>query len=161
MSLHYIIDGYNLIKHPLFKSPNRQKGSPADKALGFIQVNRLTGSPKNKLTVVFDGYPPSVSCDALNPQNASIIFSRKISADEKIKNLVENSAARKTIFVISDDKEIKSAVKFLGARILGVAEFIQAKEKNLPASEKEDLEKKLTFSSMHKINEELTRLWLK
>jgi len=125
--------------------------------LEFIRANRLCGSPKNRVTVVFDGYPVSLE-PSYNDRNTQIIFSRNLSADEKIKMIVEESANRKNIVVVSDDKEIKFIVKSLGARSIGIEEFIKAKEKS---QKKEVIKPELNYSQIHKINQELRKIWLK
>ena len=76
MSLRYAIDGYNIIKHPLFTQQAAKKIQDSRIfLLEFIRINRLCGSRKNKITVVFDGYP-----DSRYPgydEDMEVIFSRK------------------------------------------------------------------------------------
>ena len=160
MSLQYIIDGYNIIKHPLFRHPHKNIEDPGISLLTFISLKKLTGSPKNKTTIVFDGYPKTGATDC-HDSNISLLFSRKISADEKIKNLVEESASRKTIVVVSDDREIKFMVESLGARSMGVEEFIETKERSRKSQSKDFETVELTYSQKHKINQELRKIWLK
>lgn len=157
MSLHYIIDGYNIINHPYFIRAVKTSREPQLSLLAFIRTQRLTGSVKNKATVVFDGYSaPSLS--GYNETGIDIIFSRKISADEKIKMLIEESSQRKIILVVSDDKDIKLFTKFLGARSVGVEEFINRKKtENL---KKDLLKPELTYSQTEQINRELKKIWL-
>jgi len=159
MSLQYVIDGYNIINHPQFHRRHRLSDNPQAALLAFIKTERLTGSPKNKIAIVFDGYPPSgISLDGAE---AGFIFSRKINADEKIKKIVEESANRKNIVVVSDDKEIKFMVKSLGARALGVEEFIAREEKSERGEKKEALKQELNYTQIDAINKELSKLWLK
>lgn len=110
--------------------------------------------------MVFDGYP--VAGEESNVDaDIGVIFSRKISADDKIKRLVEESANRKNIVVVSDDNEIKFMVKSLGARSVGIEEFIRSKDKTKMRKNKEIFSYELTYSQMHKINQELRQIWLK
>ncbi len=123
----------------------------------FIRAQNLTGSPKNKVTIVFDGYPPNGEWPD-EGGDIKVIFSRKINADEKIKMIVEESANRKGITVVSDDKEIKFIAKSLGAVVAGAQEFIGRKDK--PKRYKDGaLKPELTYSQMHKINQELRQIW--
>lgn len=88
----------------------------------------------------------------------NIIFSQRISADEKIKMLIEESGQRKNMAVVSDDNDIKFFVKSFGARSVGVEEFINPKKhENL---KKDLLKPELTYSQMDKINRELRKIWL-
>jgi predicted RNA-binding protein with PIN domain len=159
MSLQYVIDGYNIINHPQFNRKSRSSSGPCSRLLSFIRQNRLTGSPKNKVIVVFDGYP--LSEDTLPPDCAvNVVFSRKISADEKIKRIVEESAGRKNMVVVSDDKEIRFLVRPLGVRLMSVEEFIAPKDKSAARRPKDIEAQELTYTQMHKINEELRKIWL-
>ena len=111
------------------------------------------------VTVVFDGYPES-GAYPYDQGGIRVIFSRKISADEKIKMLVEEAGERRNIIVVSDDKEIKFTVKSLRAKWLSVDEFFFEKEKPKKIRD-EATEPELNYSQMQKINEELSKLWLK
>lgn len=160
MSLQYVIDGYNIINHPLFERSREQNGQPALNIISFVRQKRLTGSLKNKIILVFDGFPQGPSNNS-GYGEVSVIFSRKISADEKIKKIVEGSLNRKNIIVVSNDKEIKFAVNSLGACSMQIEEFVGKKEKNHKPPKKESLKDELNYSQKHNINEELMRIWLK
>jgi len=126
--------------------------------LDFIRTNRLCGSSKNKGIVVFDGYQDNRYPNS--DTKIEVIFSRKESADEKIKRMVAESGNVKNIVVVSDDKEIKFFARSYGAFVQGIEEFLNIKEK--AKEKKEDSFKpELTYSEMHKINTELRRIWLK
>ena len=163
MSLQYIIDGYNIIRHTIFikHTPRNIKEQKAQ-LLEFIKTKGLCGSCRNKVTVVFDGYPSSGAGQGLDHgQHSSIIFSRHISADEKIRIMVEESADRKNIVVVSDDKEIKFMAKTMGARHMGIEAFIVPKLKSKGYVQGSTPEPELSYIQMHKINQELRKLWLK
>lgn len=157
MSLQYIIDGYNIINHPRFPDRRKSSGHPSKSLSDFIRDSKLTGSSRNTLVIVFDGYPPSGETSA----QGCVVFSRKISADEKIKMLIEERGARKNIVVVSDDKEIRSAAASLGARRMSVDDFIGHKSTSAGKGQKQEGAPELTYTQMHKINEELKRIWLK
>lgn len=163
MSLQYIIDGYNIINHPLFSKRSNKKIHDRRKALlDLIKINRLSGSAKNKVTVVFDGYPSPEDAQELsgNTEGISVVFSRSESADEKIKRIVESYGNPKNIIVVSDDKQIQSAVKSLNASVSAAQDFIAAGEKQKRNSADEP-DTKVNYSQMQRINQELRKLWLK
>lgn len=94
----------------------------------------------------------------LDDGNIKVIFSRNESADLRIKKIAELVSNPKNLIVVSDDKEISIFIKSCGAKSISVEEFLGSKDKAgklLPLSEEE-----LTYSQMHKINEELKKLWL-
>ncbi len=162
MSLQYVIDGYNIINHPLFVSAPRTSCGPQTSLVLFIKSKHLTGSSKNKLDVVFDGYPPRDWDPKEWGTNLRVIFSRKISADDKIKMIVEESANRGNIVVVSDDKEVRFMAKALGASCLGVSGFIGAKDNARSHGHHSagNLKEELTYIQMSKINQELFKRWI-
>ncbi len=158
MSLLYIIDAYNTINHITFTSIRKKTKDPQRALLEFLKNRRLGKKSKNKITVVFDGYP-QVSAQNLEEANINVVFSREETADARIKRLVESSKSPKNIVVVSDDREIIFFIKSIGARSIGVEEFINPEEK--VQRKKEDLIKpELNFSQISKINQELKALWL-
>ena len=159
MSLRYIIDGNNCLHHPDFTYP---KNTPDSRlALSdFILKQKLTGSRKNQVMFVFDGYPRTHEQAKSPADNIEIIFSRKETADQTIKRLLEKAANAKNIIVVSDDKEIRIFTRLIGARALGVRDFIRRKDK-LIVAQTADLKPELTYTQMHKINQELRKIWLK
>jgi len=85
-----------------------------------------------------------------------------VEADEIIKRIVEESGQPRNIIVVSDDKAVQSAVRFLNARISGVEEFICGKksERSLDSICREKEESKISYSKMQAINAELKKKWL-
>ncbi|MCX5706327.1 MAG: NYN domain-containing protein [Candidatus Omnitrophica bacterium] len=155
MSLQFIIDGYNITHHPEFaRLANKKIRDSRLALLDLIKLKKLCGSPNNSALVIFDGYPdPSID---LEEKSIEVIFSKHESADERIRRLVELSANPKNIVVVSDDKEISLFIKAIGAKKMTVEEFLASAKKRADPEEPE-----ITYSAMHKINEELRKLWLK
>ena len=159
MSLQYIIDGYNLIHNPFVAGSCGNHQDPKKELLRLIIKKRLTGSSKNKVLVVFDGY--SSDFDGLRiGEPFSVIFSQEESADERIKKLVEASANPKTIIVVSDDNEIRFFAKYSGAKVLGTQDFVGSIKKTASSKAKEPVKQELTYTQIQEINQELKRKWL-
>ena len=157
MSLHYIIDGYNFINHPLFARTHNAKKDPRRALLDFIKQKNLCGSSKNQITVVFDGY--SSDFQASQPDNRiDAVFSKEESADERIKCFVEGSRNPKSIVVVSDDKQIRLVVRAAGAACLSIEEF---SGRHKETGKKEEIQKpELSYSQIEQINKELRKRWL-
>jgi len=84
-----------------------------------------------------------------------------IEADELIKKLVEESGQPRNIIVVSDDKGVQTAVRFLKANISSVEEFICGKKNPRGFdSETRESESKISYSQMQVINAELRKKWL-
>lgn len=164
MSLQYIIDGYNVINHPLFLQLSNKKIKDRRIALlDLIKTKRLTGSPKNRVIVVFDGYPgPEDAQEArhYNDTALNVIFSRGETADERIKKIIRECVNPKTTVTVSDDKEISFFAKSLKGRACGVEEFIACRER-LREGKVTEIKTELNFTQRERINQELKRLWLK
>jgi len=159
MPLHYVIDAYNIINHITFAPIRKKIKDPQRALLNFIKEQRLAKKSKNKITVVFDGYPKVSEHNSSEP-DVDIVFSRDETADAKIKRMAEASKNPKNIVVISDDREIIFFIKSVGARHMGVEDFISPKKK--AQGGKDDLIKaQLNYSQINKINQELKELWLK
>ncbi|MBU1999211.1 MAG: NYN domain-containing protein [Candidatus Omnitrophota bacterium] len=160
MSLEFIIDGYNVIKHPSYTKP---QGIKDDRfaLMQLISSQSLCGSPKNKVRIVFDGYPVS-NTPRGDDYQSRIIYSLDISADDLIKQMVQAAVNPKIVIVVSDDREVADSSRLQGARILGVEEFIHTRKNNKHMKSGADLLKaQLSYSQMEVINKELRNLWLK
>jgi hypothetical protein len=91
--------------------------------------------------------------------NLRVIYSREDSADNCIKRILEKCASPKNIVVVSDDKEIVLFARLCKARTSSVEGFLSVGTK-LRQKSTAALETEITFSQMHKINEELKKKWL-
>ena len=103
MSLHYIIDGYNVIKQVRFLTGKRLRDG-REGLVHFIERYRPQGSKRNEVTLVFDGKADVTSPDI--SKTVRVIFSRNDTADDRIKKMVEASSSPKRFVVVSDDKQI-------------------------------------------------------
>lgn len=162
MSLQYVIDAYNLINHPAFKPATKSSLNIQHALANFIKFNKLTGSKNNQIILVFDGYPPPV-VDIPQEENIACIFSRSKEADELIKKIIENSVSPKNIIVVTDDKEVQLASRFLHAQVSSIEAFICGKQnkKSISAKKFDSEDPKLSYSKMQIINAELAKKWLK
>lgn len=163
MSLQFVIDGYNITNHPIFiQRINKKIKNKKSALLDLIRSRRLSGSAKNKVAIVFDGYPCSDDGQCLNLEKGdiNIVFSKEETADERIKRIIEGFDNPKNLIIVSDDKEIRFFAKSQCANVLSVEEFIASKEKERNARVIEE-KTELTFGQMHEINKELKKIWLK
>lgn len=168
MSLHYILDGYNIIRHPDFISVKKIKDARVG-LLRFITDKKPCGSSNNKVTVVFDG-SGDLDTARVSNKRIEVLFTGFFpaagaeafhsNADDKIKKLVRDSKNPRIIVVVSDDREIQFFIKSYGARSMSAAEFIN-KGVAIPKPQKDLPKIGLSYSQTAKINKELEDLWLK
>jgi hypothetical protein len=96
--LHYIIDGYNLVHAiPALKKTLSHDGETARELL-IHSISQLTHQKKFRCSIVFDGTAPNSS-------------SSPLSADAKIKQMIEHSKNRSLLVIISSDREIVNFAK--------------------------------------------------
>jgi len=154
-SVHYILDGYNILKKIPYLS-NRHLSQGRQGFLDLIKRFNLCG--KNKVTVVFDG-----RSDVVAPPHRTdfiVLFSEDETADDLIKKVVKKSKNPRQVIVVSDDRELRFEVKRLSARVISVEEFT----KKIPAKKSREKFKDKAFlkkDDAQRITEELKRIWLK
>lgn len=155
MSLHYILDGYNIVKQvPSLKNKNLR--AARDNLYSFIEANQPQGSFRNKITVVFDG-KTDIGPFPGHPF-IEIIFSKDRSADEEIKDIVGRAKNRACVVVVTDDRHLKLDARALGSGIMSVNEFLSKPKVRI---KKKEEGKDIPFDVEYKINAELRNLWLK
>ena len=164
MSLHYLLDGYNIVnKIPGLgqKSLNDQRQS----LVKFIDVKRPQGSIKNAVTIVFDGKLGIIG--QATSSCAKVIFTKNRSADDEIIRLVGEAKYPKEMVVVSDDRNIQFSVRRMGASILSVHQFLGMPKghfhkefSNLSSGEIKDA-KHISKSLEFKITEEFEKIWVK
>jgi len=159
MPLHYIIDGYNVVNKVSFLK-NKGLREARDGLLNFIEINHPQGSSTNNITVVFDGREDVF--DFETKHNFGVVFTKGQSADDYIKDFVDKSTHKKSIIVVSEDKEVIFYCRPQGAKILTVGEFMGKPSKAKRRKNSDEGEKRsLTPAQAMKINAELTKIWLK
>jgi predicted RNA-binding protein with PIN domain len=126
---HYIIDGYNVILHGGYASGKGGKieGSVEDHRFHFLKTLSVYVTKKRvRITVVWDGgtrtaHPRSETRNGIQ----SIYTPQGMSADEHIVGMVEKRANPRAVTVVSDDRRhIITPVRNLGARTMGVEQFL-------------------------------------
>ncbi len=130
-------------------------------------MRRPQGSIKNKITVVFDGQE-GIAYGLQTPPFVRVLFSAGETADDKIRTLVHASSNKKSLIVVTNDRELGYAVKALGSRCISVEQFLKkgaislqkaspSKKKRRPLYE----EKHISKIKEYRITTELEKIWLK
>ncbi|MCF7916494.1 MAG: NYN domain-containing protein [Candidatus Omnitrophica bacterium] len=148
--LQFIIDGYNLVH----KIPDIKNSSvPCHELLSFLHKNKLTGSLKNKVLVVFDGGKPPYQ---INNFHYKVLFSYQESADDLIIAKIKQFQNKKQIVVVTDDRELRYRAQSLEAQTCSVDDFMAKARRIKP----EQGEKEINYSLQREITEEMKRIWL-
>jgi predicted RNA-binding protein with PIN domain len=116
---HYIIDGNNLIGKikSLKRLHTKDKARSAEK-LAFI-LNRYFGKKRVKVSLHFDGFQP----ESFKSWGLRIIYSGKITADEKIKNEISISKNSKNIILITSDHNLAEFGQVCSCQVVKSEEF--------------------------------------
>lgn len=157
MSLHFILDGYNIIRRTK-KFDLADLRDSRDSLINFLLIEHPEGSPKNKITIVFDG-----KADILYHQNKGsikIIFSENESADDLIRKIIAKLDNKKNICLVTDDNGLALSVRSLGVKILSVADFISKAKSNKRNFNSSAIDA-LSYSQKDAINKELSKIWFK
>lgn len=120
---HYFVDGYNVICQSEFLSTGALRDR-REKLIRFIEDRRPQGSATHRVTVVFDG-----RSDVSSPRwdgPTQVVFSHGKDADRVIKDLVDACSNPREAVVVTDDRAIQRWVRGVGAKIVGVRDFLSA-----------------------------------
>jgi predicted RNA-binding protein with PIN domain len=128
--------------------------NPHRDLIQYIKKHKLTGSPNNRVTVVFDGH---IDNDAIREREFEVIFGLGKSADSVIKERVHKLKNKSEVLVVSDDREIADYVRKEGAKPVKIADFIKIKE----PKPRDEGSKEISYTLQAQITEELRKIWLK
>jgi predicted RNA-binding protein with PIN domain len=151
---HYIIDGYNAlfaIRQRLKKLNRSREGF-----IQYIRNSRLGGSPKNKVSIVFDGAIGVSSQQRRSYTPLHVFFSKDRTADDLIVKMVSQEKHPRNVYVITDDRELKEKITNLGSSTVSVHEFFKTDQKK---EEKEEDKPEPSSREGKTITEEMKKEW--
>jgi len=124
MSLHILIDGYNLIRQSNTLSAMENESLEAGRDALVDSLILYKRRKRHQITVVFDGTEAGVLLQGERMQRGGIriVFSHKGElADAVIKRLA--SQERERAVVVTSDREIMDHAEQQGAAVIGAVEF--------------------------------------
>ncbi|HBO97581.1 MAG TPA: hypothetical protein DE315_00610 [Candidatus Omnitrophica bacterium] len=157
MSLHYLLDGYNIIHQmPLPSGALNKLEDQRRHLVQWVGSRAPQGSLRNTVTIVFDG-----RSDVWSPGAASsigVVFAQGETADEKIIRMVEEAEHKKNIVVVTDDRSLQCSVRALGAKVSGVQTFLE--QGTSPRPTRPESGKNISKTLEHEITSEFARIWI-
>jgi predicted RNA-binding protein with PIN domain len=133
--MSYLIDGNNVMAQRV--GWHRDKAR-ARRAL-MNDLARFAASRRVRVGVVFDGAPEKHFADGALYKGIRVFYSERGSnADERIKQLVEESRERRTLLVITSDRALADYVHRCGARVIPSGEFRKKMEEALADASRQD-----------------------
>ncbi|MBN2120003.1 MAG: NYN domain-containing protein [Candidatus Omnitrophica bacterium] len=154
--LHFIVDGYNLI-NKIPRIENTPLKERRDFLLSLLQGFKGTLSPRNKITVIFDG-SSKISFKTGPSGSLAVLFSKNEDADSLIKRIIEQAKSPKSFVVVTDDRDIISYTRSRGAKGESTQAFLSRISKKTARPKRED-NFKLDPAQALKVNEELKGIW--
>lgn len=121
MSLHFLIDGYNVI-HAMPDLAERTLEAARTGFLTFLGAQRPQGSARNAVTVVFDGRDDVFWPEP--PGEIRVLFSRAESADDLIKRLIEDEVNPRGLVLVSNDRDLQQCARQHGGTVMAAETFI-------------------------------------
>jgi len=122
VAMTYLIDGYNLIKSSFF---GKEEARGIEQAIALLTRKLCEFKRKHRTTqfvVVLDGHPPPGV--AIFSPAVKTIFSGTITADEKIRLILEKDSQKASVTVVSNDRQVQATAVILGARPMSVQDFV-------------------------------------
>jgi predicted RNA-binding protein with PIN domain len=161
MPLHFILDGYNIIKSEhsgAFSGLTLQ--AQRERLVTLIKKNTPQGKPENRITVVFDGtYVNSFLGDRSVDGAVEVIFSSGDTADRLIETVVNGHPDPGNVVAVTDDTGIRRMIAGTGAKIMKTKEFSDRLfNRHIKTAEPSKDESR---SNSDEITSEFSKRWLK
>lgn len=116
----YLVDGNNVMGQRVgwHRDKEGARRRLLDEVAGFARAARVT------VSVVFDGAPDEHFPDGTRYRGVQVFYAaRGSNADERIKRIVDNSRERRTLIVVTSDRELAAYVRQCGARVVRAGDF--------------------------------------
>ncbi len=147
MSLHYLIDGYNL----LYALPEIPAGPWSTKREIFLtRLVQLRPQGNNKVTVIFDSRDGGGSRQQKGA--IEIIYTAGETADDWIIQAVRKAPNPRIVVVITNDQTIRRLIRGTGAKWLSTEDFLKAAKPTPTPEHKQEF-------NTDAITEELRKKW--
>ena len=150
MSLHYLIDGYNLL-YALPDIPPGPWPTKRDVFLALLLQSKPQGN--NKMTVIFDSRDGGGS--RTQKGAIEIVYTAGETADDWIIKAVRKAPNPRITVVVTDDQAIRRLIRGTGAKWMATREFLGQTKKG---KEQRPVQGKEIDSES--ITEEFKKKWL-
>ncbi|MDT5062260.1 MAG: uncharacterized protein QOH63_2719 [Acidobacteriota bacterium] len=118
--MSYLIDGNNMMGQRV----GWHRDKPGARRALMDDLARFALDRRVRVAVVFDGAPEKHFADGASYKGIHIFYSERGSnADERIKQLVEESRERRTLLVVTSDRALADYVRRCGAQVIRSGEF--------------------------------------
>lgn len=131
----YLVDGNNVMAQRVGWHRDKPK---ARRGL-MDELARFAQGRSVRVSVVFDGAPEQHFGDGASYKGVRVFYAERGSnADERIKQMVEQSRERRTLMVVTSDRQLADYVRRCGAKVIRSGEFRKKMEEDITASARQD-----------------------
>lgn len=116
----YLVDGNNVMAQRV----GWHRDKPKARRRLMDELARFSLAAGVRVSVVFDGAPEQHFGDGASYQGVRVFYAERGSnADERIKQMVEHARERRTLIVVTSDRELAAYVRRCGAQVVRSGEF--------------------------------------
>ncbi|MGB7923091.1 MAG: NYN domain-containing protein [Pyrinomonadaceae bacterium] len=118
--MSYLVDGNNVMAQRV----GWHRDKPGARRRLLDELARFAHVRKATVEVVFDGAPEQHFADGARYRGVRVFYAERGSnADERIKRLVEAARERRTLMVVTSDRELAGYVRRCGAQVIRSGDF--------------------------------------
>src|SRR5215212_2074503 len=116
----YLVDGNNVMAQRV----GWHRGKPKARRGLMDELAQFARARRVSVSVVFDGAPEEFFADGSSFKGVRVFYSERGSdADERIKQMVEETRGRRTLVVVTSDRRLADYVRRCGAQVVRSGEF--------------------------------------
>jgi Predicted RNA-binding protein containing a PIN domain len=118
--MSYLVDGNNVMGQRV----GWHKDKPGARRGLLEELARFAFVKRVSVSVVFDGKPEKHFADGSSYKGVKVFYAERGSnADERIKRFVDEARERRTLFVVTSDRELASYVRQCGVQVIRSGDF--------------------------------------
>jgi predicted RNA-binding protein with PIN domain len=118
--MSYLVDGNNVMAQRV----GWHRDKPGARRALLNDVARFALARKVSVAVVFDGAPEPHFADGAKYRGVRVFYAaRGSNADERIKQMVEETRERRTLLVVTSDRALADYVRRCGAQVIRSGDF--------------------------------------
>ena len=126
--MSYLVDGNNVMAQRV----GWHRDKPGARRRLLDDLARFALARKVKVEVVFDGAPEQHFADGAKYRGVRVFYAERGSnADERIKRFVEEARERRTLLVVTSDRQLADYVRRCGAQVIRSGDFRRRMEESL------------------------------
>ena len=127
--MSYLVDGNNVMAQRV----GWHRDKPGARRSLLDDLARFALARKVKVEVVFDGAPEQHFADGAKYRGVRVFYAERGSnADERIKRFVEEARERRTLLVVTSDRQLADYVRRCGAQVIRSGDFRRRMDEALP-----------------------------